>query len=136
MPKRLLVHRTHNTHIQLFRYLIVGLIAFGADFATLYVLTDMMGVHYLISNVFGFIFGLITNYALSVTWVFASRKMDDRRKEFVIFTVIGVIGLLINQLVMWTCTEFLGVYYLYSKVIATGVVFFWNFFGRRHIVFY
>lgn len=136
MPKRLLVHGTHNTHIQLFRYLIVGLIAFGADFATLYVLTDMMGVHYLISNVFGFIFGLITNYALSVTWVFASRKMDDRRKEFVIFTVIGVIGLLINQLVMWTCTEFLGVYYLYSKVIATGVVFFWNFFGRRHIVFY
>ena len=136
MPKRLLVHRTHNSYIQLFRYVIVGFIAFGVDFGTLYVMTDLMGVHYLLSNALGFIFGLVINYLLSIQWVFANRKMEDRRKEFTVFSLIGVIGLIINQLVMWTFTEYLAVYYLYSKVIATAVVFFWNFFARRHIVFY
>lgn len=136
MPKRLLLHKTHDAKVQLFRYLIVGFIAFGVDFATLYVMTSILEVHYLISNVFGFVFGLLTNYRLSIHWVFANRKMEDQKKEFIVFTVIGLIGLMINQLVMWGLTEHLALYYLYSKIVATGVVFLWNFFARRHIVFY
>ncbi len=136
MPKRLLVGKTHTVSIQFLRYLIVGIVAFGVDFLTLYVMTDIVHVHYLISNVFGFIFGLASNYALSVKWVFANRKMEDRRKEFIAFSVIGVIGLLLNQLVMWSLTDLAALYYLYSKIVATGIVFFWNFFARRYIVFY
>jgi putative flippase GtrA len=132
----LLIEKTHSVKIQFLRYLIVGFIAFGVDFATLYILTDIFGVHYLLSNVFGFILGLLSNYYLSIKWVFAHRKMENRKKEFFAFTAIGVIGLLINQLVMWSLTDLAEVYYLYSKIAATGVVFFWNFFARRYGVFY
>jgi len=136
VPKRLFLEKTHNIKIQFFRYLFVGLAAFAADFATLYLMTDLFGVHYLISNFFGFLVGLSCNYFLSVLWVFSNRKLADRKKEFMAFALIGIIGLLINQLVMWGLTDLSGIYYMYSKIVATGVVFFWNFFGRRHIVFY
>jgi putative flippase GtrA len=111
-------------------------VAFGVDFLTLYVMTSLFEIHYLISNIFGFIFGLSVNYLLSISWVFASRKMESQKKEFIIFTLIGLIGLLVNQLVMWGLTDIMALYYLYSKVVATGIVFLWNFFARRHIVFY
>jgi len=136
VPKRLFVKKTHNTKIQFFRYLVVGLIAFGVDFGTLYVMTDFLNVHYLVSNVFGFIAGLFSNYFLSIHWVFANRKIKNRQKEFAAFAMVGLIGLMINQLVMWSMTDIAGIYYMNSKIVATGVVFFWNFFGRKHIVFY
>lgn len=136
MPKRLMKGQTHDTRIQMLRYLFVGFAAFGVDFATLYLMTEVMGLHYLVSNIFGFVFGLACNYLLSIRWVFAHRKHQSRRKEFVLFTLVGLAGLLINQAVMWGMTDVAGVYYLYSKIVATGIVFFWNFFVRKFVVFY
>lgn len=136
MPKKLFVEQTDDAKIQFFRYFFVGGAAFFIDFLTLYILTSVLDIHYLISNVVGFLFGLTTNYLLSIKWVFAQRKMDNRKKEFIAFASIGFVGLLINQFVMWLMTEQMVLFYLYSKIVATGIVFLWNFFGRRYIVFY
>lgn len=136
MIAKLFVHKTDCIKIQLLRYLFVGGIAFAVDFGVLYLLTSVVGVHYLISNLFAFLLGLATNYLLSVRWVFSQRKITNRKKEFVLFGIIGVVGLLLNQLVLWGLTEWTGLFYLYSKIFATGAVFLWNFLGRRYLVFY
>lgn len=126
---------TDNTLIQLFRYLFVGGTAFVVDFGSLWALTEFAGLHYLVAAALAFLLGLITNYSLSIRWVFSSRTLGNRWLEFTVFGLIGVVGLGLNELIIWQGTETLGFHYLVSKVAATVVVLFWNFFARKYALF-
>lgn len=126
---------TESTWVQLFRYLFVGGAAFLVDFGSLYVLTEFAGFHYLVSAGLAFLLGLGTNYALSIAWVFSSRKLGNRWVEFAMFGLIGLIGLGLNEFIIWQCTESLRFHYLLSKMVATAVVLFWNFFARKYALF-
>ncbi len=79
--------------------------------------------------------GLITNYSLCTRFVFKSRKLENAFAEFGVFTLIGVIGLGLNTLLLWSLTQFVGVYYMISKIIAVVIVFVFNFWLRKKILF-
>lgn len=127
--------KTNNTFLQLFRYTFVGGFAFLVDFGTLFTLTEFLKIHYLVSAGIAFIFGLIVNYFLSVKWVFNNRVMDNRLLEFMLFTLIGFVGLLLNELFLWILTDIFLIYYLLSKIVTTAIVYFWNFFLRKVLLF-
>lgn len=131
----LAVSRTNSLFIQFVRYGLVGGVAFIADFGTLWAVTELARVHYLVGAFIGFCIGLALNYWLSSIWVFRSRKIADKTGAFFVFALIGVVGVAINEGVMWLSTERLGVHYLGSKVAAAAIVLIWNFFVRRALVF-
>ncbi len=132
---KLIKNQTDRTHIQFFRYIFVGGAAFIVDFVSLFILTDFFGIYYIISATLAFILGLIANYALSISWVFNKRTLDNKKSEFAIFAVIGVIGVILNALFIWIFTEYIDLYYLISKIIAAALILFWNFFARKMTLF-
>ncbi len=132
---RLLVAPSDNTQVQFLRYLVVGGFAFGVDFGTLWLLTAGAGVHYLLSAAMAFLLGLAVNYTLSVIWVFPRHRIQDRRREFLVFAAIGVLGLGLNELGLWLLTGRLGLDYRVAKLLTTGVVFAWNFIARKILLF-
>ena len=115
---------------QLFRFGIVGFTAFLIDAGLLYVLTDFLHIHYLISSVISFIVSLIYNYILSIFWVFDVKKKQTY-KEVLLFTILSVIGLGINLLVMYVGVDFLNIYYMLCKIMATIIVMIYNFITRK-----
>jgi putative flippase GtrA len=127
--------RTDSVLILLFRYAIVGGLAFAADLGSLIALTELAGWHYLASTAAGSVVGLVVNYSLSVLWVFNERTVGNRSAEFLVFTVLGVIGLGVNELVLFLLTGLAGVHYVASKVVATGLTFAWNFVSRKVLLF-
>lgn len=127
--------KSDKTSVQLFKYFFVGGIAYTVDFGSLYFLTDIAKVHYLISAAIAFTLGLITNYSLSILWVFSKRTLTNKRLEFIVFSIIGLVGLSLNEVIIWFFTEWIHFHYLISKVFSTVVVFFWNFFARKKILF-
>ena len=127
--------KTNNAYIQFFRSTFVGAIATVADMGLLYILTDFAHIHYLISTGIAFILGTIVNYVLSIFWVFKEKKLKSKAAEFIIFSIIGVIGLLLNELFMWLFTDIAGLHYLLSKIIATIIVFLFNFLTRKKFLF-
>lgn len=127
--------KTDNTFLQLIRYTIVGGFAFLIDFGTLYILTEFVNLHYLLSAGIAFILGLLTNYFLSIRWVFDTRIVRDKKLEFIIFAVIGLLGLGLNELFLWIFTDLLDIYYLVSKILTSMLVYLWNFFARKRILF-
>lgn len=133
--KSLFTGEAKGTIVQLFRYGFVGGAAFLVDYGALYILTEFAGFHYLLSATIAFILGLLTNYLLSISWVFNNGKMSNRLLEFLVFALIGVIGLGLNTIIMYISTDLLGVHYMISKIISTVLVFFWNFFARKFILF-
>ncbi len=126
---------TNDTLVQLFRYTFAGGIAFLFDFGSLYFLTDWMYVHYLASAALAFLVGITVNYLLSVAWVFQVRTMTNVWVEISIFTVIGIVGLGLNEIIIWFFTELVEFHYLISKLFSTVSVYLWNFFARKFLLF-
>ncbi len=121
-------------YIQLLRYLIVGGIAFIVDFSILYLLVNFLGFNYLIAAAISFITGLIINYLLSISWVFNRSPESVLSSSFLIFLVTGLVGLGLNEILMFFFTHIIGLEYLYSKIIAVPIVLFWNFISRKYLV--
>lgn len=133
--KAVLFNRTENTLVQFFRYGFVAVIALTVDFGLLIAFKEGLGLNYILAGTISFIFGLITNYVLSVYWVFHSSKLTDKKSEFLFFGVIGLIGLGLTDLILWFCTSKLGIYYVISKSIAVIIVYCWNFGMRKVYLF-
>jgi putative flippase GtrA len=127
--------KTNNILFQLLRYTFVGGFAFLVDFGTLIILTEYFSIYYLVSAGIAFLFGLVINYFLSIKWVFNSRAMENPLLEFLLFSLIGLIGLGLNELFLWILTDILLIYYLLSKIITAFIVYFWNFFARKKMLF-
>ncbi|MEJ2421598.1 MAG: GtrA family protein [Acidobacteriota bacterium] len=132
---RVLTGSTDSLLLQMARYVIVGGAAFVLDFSTLFLLTHYLGIYYLVSAAISFLLGLVLNYLLSITWVFSRRNMKDQRAEFVVFALIGVAGLGLNELVLWLFTGLIGFNYLVSKCLSGVIVLMWNFSARKLSLF-
>lgn len=117
--------------VQIFRFGIVGVVATLIDFIFLYFFKELCQIQVVIANTLSFIISVIYNYWASLTFVFDVNPEKSKSKNFIIFVVCSVIGLLLNDLIVWVVTDKLNVYYLISKVIATVFVMVFNFITRK-----
>ena len=123
---------------QFMKFSVVGVIAFVIDYGLLALLTEVFGVNYLVSATISFTASVVFNYIASMRYVFTHKEDMSRRREFIIFVVLSVIGLLINNGLMWAGVELLQWpdwlqqhAYLIVKIFATAVVMVWNFVTRK-----
>lgn len=115
------------------KYAIVGAIATLFDWSTMYIITEL-GINYKISVIISFIIGLIVNFILSKIFIFKKSIKAGKIIEFTYYLIIGLIGLGINELIMILLTEGLKTWYMYSRMVATCIVLFWNY-GARVILY-
>lgn len=113
------------------RYTLVAGLGLVLDFGTLVLLTEVFNVDYLLSAVCGFSLGLLVTFTLSEVFVFTDPRIRSRTMRFVLFGGIGMVGLGILALLMWVQVDLAGINYVVAKILATGVVYAWNFFARR-----
>lgn len=117
------------------RYTFASGIALIMDMGGLYLFTEWLEIYYLLSATLSFTIGASVAYFLSIKWAFSHRSIEKAHHEFIIFVVIGVLGLCINIVLMWLLTELSGLHYMYSKLSATLFVFLFNYVARRKLLF-
>ena len=118
------------------RYLISGSLAFICDFSVLVFCTEILGAHYLYSNIAGYAVGFLLSYTINTKWVFEHRRFDDNRgREFTYFTFIVLTGLGVSELVIWLATEFFGLPYMGSKIVSVFFLFLFNFAAKKWLLF-
>ncbi len=124
------------------RYCAVGGIAFLADFGTLVSAQELLLKRYAcgvyVATVLGFVVGLAVNYALSLRFVFTRREYRGKGRNvgtFILFGVIGLVGLLWTELGMWIGIEVCAWNYMVIKVLVTGAVLGWNYLVRKILIF-
>lgn len=116
---------------QLFKFGIVGLISFGIDYGLLFLFTEWGGVDYLISGGISFGVSVVVNYLLSMRFVFEPREGVSKAREFSVFLLLSISGLLLTEMLMWYSVERLHFHYLFSKIVVTGIVMVYNFVTRK-----
>ena len=82
---------------QIFRFGIVGGLAFIIDYAVLIICKEFFGISVLLSAAIAFTISVIVNSILSVVWVFDVDKNKSAKKNFVIFIVLSIVGLGITE---------------------------------------
>jgi putative flippase GtrA len=135
MLKALFVGKTDSGKAQFLRSILVSNVSFALDFSVCLLLVGRLKVNYLAATALSFTAGTALNYALSVLWVFDERPVEDRRLEFGFYLFISVLGLGLNALSMLLFTGLLRLHYLVSRVLGATLVFFFNYFSRKKLLF-
>lgn len=133
--KALLIAPTENSLLQFGRYILVGGSAFIVDFGS-YCLLGLLGVHYLVAGVVSFIAGFAFNFSVSRLLIFKATVTEKANaKELLAVLLISLIGLILTEALLLVGTEIILMDYRASKIIASIIVLFWNYFARRKFVY-
>ena len=82
-------------------------------------LVERLGAHYQVGVVCGFFAGLTVNFLLSKWLVFQVEKArTGAGGEFLGYALIGAVGLLLTMGLVHALTEWIGLYFMVSKIIA------------------
>ena len=147
---------------EFFRFLLVGGTATLVDYFVFWIFDGLLFPLFMptawhtfslvLATALGFCVGLVVNWVLSVTFVFKHVKDEQEaksKKSFALFTIIGVIGLLITELgivflvAVFPPVTIFGTQALFgtawekwvAKVIMTCIVLVWNYLGRKIFIF-
>lgn len=117
------------------RYFVVGGVAAAVDIGLFMLFAKGLGLPYLRVAAATFVVATLVNYWLSIRFVFVSGARFRRRWEVALVFAVSAVGLALNQAILALSVERLGAGLLAAKLLATGMVFFWNYFARRVLVF-
>lgn len=119
---------------KIIKFSIVGGIATIIDFICLYIFKEYLNIDVILANTLSFIISVIYNYIASITLVFDINKNKNKKLKFALFIIFSIIGLIINNTLIYILTNTLNIYYLLSKVIATLIVMIFNFITRKKLL--
>ncbi len=119
---------------QFLKYCIGGGLAFFVDIVGLYVFTEFFGFWYILSATLSFILAAIFNYLYQRFITFKSQD-KNYTKQFILFVVIALVGLLINNSILYILVESFGIWYMFAKAFAAAIVLIWNFWANKKFTF-
>ena len=136
------------------KFCVVGVVGAVIDFGVLNLLVQLAGFPKVIANSCSFTVAVISNFIWNRLWVYPETRGEPLRKQFVQFALVNLAGLFINTAIFYATDRWLfgeagflagpfgtlagmigmphfDLAYNGAKVVATGVVLFWNFFVNR-----
>lgn len=119
---------------QFLKFGVVGALAFLIDYGLLMLLSQLVGLDAVVSAAVSFCVSVVFNYVASMRFVFTRRDDISRRREFAVFIILSVVGLVINELIMLAGVSLVGegaVAVTAVKLVATVIVMVWNFLSRK-----
>lgn len=121
---------------QLLSYFGVGGTAALVEWLCFYLLEKLFNLPYLLATALAFIASTTVNWILGRMFTFKESAYKEKKlREAVLVFIVSAFGLAFNLLLMTFFVELLGMntnlLKTVAKVLATGIVFIWNFLSRK-----
>jgi putative flippase GtrA len=120
--------------IKFLKFGIVGGSGVLVDFGITWFMRERLKINQYTSNTTGFCCAVVSNYILNRLWTFESHN-NNVPLEFGKFVLVSVVGLSLNNLIIYLLNERFGLNFYLAKGIATGIVMIWNFFANLYFTF-
>ena len=119
----------------LFGYLIVGGLATIVEWAGFWLFSEKMGIAYLLATTFAFAISTFANWLFGRLLVFRGKQNQSLLREILSVYLASIVGLLLNLIIMFVLVQLLTVGKMPAKVIATILVFAYNYLIRKLVVY-
>jgi putative flippase GtrA len=140
--------------VRFLKFSVVGVIGTAIDFGIFNLLHNILGWGRVLSNTCSVSTAIVNNYLWNLFWVYPETRGRQNTKKFVQFIIVSISAWALNTAILWSSDRWLfGVNGLLAglvepaarmlgarhevlssnvaKVLATGIVLFWNFFVNR-----
>jgi putative flippase GtrA len=114
------------------KFITVGFLGMAVDFSITILLKEKLKVNRYISNSAGFTVAASSNYLFNRLWTFESNN-PKVLIEYSTFFLISLIGLLLNNLIIYLFEKKLRFYF--AKFVAIMVTSLWNFLANYYLNF-
>lgn len=117
------------------KYLISGGTAAATDLVLLYILTDILGIYYLLSASLAFIVAFFVSFFLQKFWTFRDNRRDKMYQQMTIYFIVGLTNLGINTGGMYLLVSKMIIPYLLAQIIMGLIIAIGSFLIYRFIIF-
>lgn len=121
----------------LFKFLKFGLVGLSGvivDFAVTWICKEKLHIQKFVANSIGFTVAASGNYLLNRWWTFQSHNQKVLQ-EYLGFIAVSVIGLAINNAILWYLHDRCKINFYLAKLFAIGITTIWNFLANYFITF-
>ena len=115
------------------KFFYVGILSTLTDYI-IYASLIYVGISYIIAIIVGYLSGFLVNFIISRRYVFDKTKIEKIHFEFMAVLAISIVAIGINIFIVWGLGLF-GINHYISRVVAIGIVFFFNYFSRKVFVY-
>ena len=117
------------------KFAIVGTSGLVIDFGTTYIFKEKLHIYRYLASSIGFTLAASSNYIFNRLWTFHSTN-PQVFFEYSTFIIISVIGLGINNTILWLFSDKWKQNFYLSKLLATVITIIWNFLANFYITFH
>jgi len=117
--------------VQFARFSAVGTTCFLVDYLLMIVFTYATPMDWFWACALSFTISTIINYILSMRFVFVGKEELTRLQEMIIFVALSLVGLGLNQMIMWIISERMHIHIALSKLVTSMIVSIFNYISRK-----
>ena len=120
---------------QIIKYLITGGTAASADLVLLYILTDILGVWYLISASLAFAIAFFVSFFLQKFWTFRDGDKEIMYQQMGVYLAVALSNLALNAALMYALVDGFKVWYMLAQIMASGLIACESYFIYKLLIF-
>lgn len=134
---RLGLERRPKEFTRFLKFATVGVIGMFVDLSILTLSREVLGLPLELALGLGFTVAVLSNFTWNRLWTFPESRQRPLAGQMGQFVVVNIVGLGINEVVVLSLHPIFSLMlpdppaYLSAKVIAIGIVLFWNYFVNR-----
>ncbi|MHA1336014.1 MAG: GtrA family protein [Promethearchaeota archaeon] len=136
MPmKKALSFISRNFIKELFKFAFVGFLGAILNLILLFIFTEFLQIHYLLSEIFAIFFATIHNYLLNKLWTFKEKLEENLIIKLLKYGFTAGVSFILNIAILYFLVEYFKIWYITAAAIAIATTFIWNFFSNKYWTF-
>ncbi len=116
-------------------YLFVGGAATLVEWLFFWLFEGVLHIQYLVATVLAIVISTFSNWLFGRLWTFKDSQKGNVLLEIGKVYVASIVGLLLNLLIMLALVDGIHLHEMLSKIIATGIVFLYNYLVRILLIY-
>lgn len=128
-----MIRKLYNKYRELIKYCIIGCSGALLDFIVYTILIKAFGMNYLLANALSVTAGITNNFFLNAYLNF--KVTDNMFKRFISFYLVGMLGLLISEILLYLLVDIMSMNSIIAKIITIFVITIVQFILNKTITF-
>ncbi len=116
-------------------YVIVGALSTIVEWVFYWVFKNYFSISYIVATIIAIVISTFSNWLFGRLITFRNATKGNVFSEILKVYMASALGLLFNVLIMWILHGWFNIWDMLAKVIATGIVFVYNYLIRILVIY-